>query len=628
MKTRLFIFLCCLLYNVAGASKLCASDEVSGDEIYLASQQKLEEGLSCSALSSYEKNLAFKNSLEASASPSPPSQRCSWNPFRWASHLLARSLGKPDVVLESDPGWLYWAKRSLITKVIALFFKRFTLLKPYQQYPMGECPKDVVCWDTLGVPLKKSCTLKNTPPLEEELRKSATKIPLFYAMRGGLIYFLEKIPCLKAHHFPQILEDPEALMTLGYPSKWRELFPVPQCPSQITDNLDDLVGGLALAGPFGSYIQKDPDSEANRYQIDLESYQKHPVKDGFYALGGKALLKYDESLGRMKTESIFILNNCGVQEEIAPENPQWKMAQKIMLATLQTDLTLIRHLFRVHFTIAGTFCTVNNTTLPPDHALRRLMYRHEFMTLSTNDAARSFFTDASSFARAAYSYSIETLQNIFLEAESTYRLQENDVRESLSAREMNETAYPYPDRENTSAFWKIIAAYVENYVECSYPNEASIQADAPLKKWYQALEQAMPNGFTGYVPASTEGVTKEALQKLITLFIYTVSVEHEKTGNITFNYLVWAQYLPLCVKKDGTRLTIDSYQTSMDMIFLTNRPSARLMDDCSSLALDEKGKGCMKQFNEHLLEYQKELEIQGIQPYTLCPNKLEAAVSS
>jgi hypothetical protein len=109
---------------------------------------------------------------------------------------------------------------------------------------------------------------------------------------------------------------------------------------------------------------------------------------------------------------------------------------------------------------------------------------------------------------------------------------------------------------------------------------------------------------------------------------YTVSVGHAQTGSITFNYLGWLQYLPTNVRADGKGSSIGLHQVAMHVLFGTNASSPKLTDDFSNFAVDEKGKKCMQQFIQNLLDYQRKLDDEGIHPYTLCPKNLETAVSS
>jgi hypothetical protein len=152
---------------------------------------------------------------------------------------LASWFGKPNVKLEFDPGLKYWAKRWFWGGLQQNFFN--SALQSNQSVPTPTNEKqEIVPWKTLGIPFGKIYTARNIPTQEKSVKKT---------VGSWLIYYLGKCLPLNTPGLPQIPEDTEDLMTLSYPQEFRQLFPAPQCPLQII-NKDDLIGALALAGPF------------------------------------------------------------------------------------------------------------------------------------------------------------------------------------------------------------------------------------------------------------------------------------------------------------------------------------------------------------------------------------------
>ena len=183
----------------------------------------------------------------------------------------------------------------------------------------------------------------------------------------------------------------------------------------------------------------------------------------------------------------------------------------------------------------------------------------------------------------------------------------------------------YYYRDNAVKLNQIIKNYVENYVNNYYPDDQNLLQDQQVNKWFRALDKYTPNGIKHYTPK----LTKENLVKLITTFIYTATVEHEKAGGLTYNYLPWHQHIPFYVKQDGTCLsTIGQHQSTVNTLFITNAASPRLSEDLSQFALDANGAKIMKQFTKDMLDYQRELDANGVHPYTLCPKNLESSIAS
>ena len=627
MTLRLFL-LCCGIYVSLGA--VCAL-ESKNEELALSHCAVFAE-LSPSS------QIECPPPPSVSSTPSTVEKSAWWSPLPRLSEGFAQWLGKPEVELESDPGLKYWAKWWLTIKIRQNFFSSAVGLN--QKIPMPQDERvQLVPWTTLGIPLKKFYTTRSIPSPERSIKKS------FGAL---LVHYIAKFFPLESPGLPQIPEDLEDLMTLSYPAEFRQLFPPPQCPAQILDHTNDLIGALALAGPFAGYIQKSKDVD-DLYEIDLQVYQPYPVKPGLARLGGKALLIYDQELKRMKTVSIqytvdaegeswkeeaVSLGGSAIECE---GRSKWERAQKTFLATLQTDITVVRHLLRAHLMIAGTFCAVNNSILPEKHPLRRLMHPHQFMTLSTNNLQlKLLLGQPESLVPVLYSYDLSTFQRILSDLESSspetsvFQLKMMDGVESFEDRGMKRTPFPYPYRENATRLWKIIERYVGNYIDFYYPDSNPIQKDVKVREWYQGLDTYIPNGIGNYVPVpdTKNGPSKEHVTKLITLFIYTASVEHEQVGNITFNYLMWNQHIPFQVRLDGKRNSIALHQAGLGAQLVTNAPSPKLTDDYRYVMLHQEGRACLKDFVKELRDYQRELDDEGIHPYTLCPTKLECSIAS
>ncbi len=579
--------------------------------------------------------LEEKNPQEDRKLSAKPSKRISCNPLNWVPSWIstpifqsvatyvtdpvAHLLGKPDVKLEYDPGLLFWAKRALWIKLASLFYGAPATIKSLTLPEDG--PQEIVPWTTLGISLPAICTARQIPTSERLLKQR---------IGTSFVYYMDKLVSMDGYG-PSIPRDPEALTKLCYPPQYQNLSPAPLLPAELTECPDDLVGVLALKGPFAGYIKAIDNDE---YSIDLSFYanKEFGVKKGLAPLGAEAFCKYDSCLERMQTTHIHYLGH-----DYSPCHPKWNYAQKVMLATLCTHVTLVDHLLNTHLIISGTFSAVNNDTLPADHPLRRLMYPHQFKTLSTNNTRIKLLLGAEfSFVPNISSYDMGALSKITTQYCKDFDIETMNFPANLAKRGMENTTFPYFYRDNCHELWKIIDRYVGNYIAAYYPTDESLQENTFVQKWFKALDQYIPNGITKRAdkvsPGYTPDISRENVQKLISVFIYTSSVEHAKAGGITFHYLPWKQFLPICVQLNNEEQLVDvgAQQEMMNKLFATTPPSIKLTDDLSYMALPEgEGRQCMQQFRYEMLRYQSYLDSKGeILPYMLCPRDIDVSVSS
>ncbi len=188
-------------------------------------------------------------------------------------------------------------------------------------------------------------------------------------------------------------------------------------------------------------------------------------------------------------------------ETVTPESgKEWDLAQKIMMATLQTDVQMVRHIMQSHMTIAGTFATVNNNYLDKDHPLRRLMHVHQVGTLSTNILeARFLIGYESAVFPLLHSYNLCTLKQIISDMTQSFNIKSFDLIHNLESRNMHQKRFTdkYPQRDNVLKLHEIISKYVSNYIDAYYVDDKAIANDKEIeiKNWYEALNTYIPNGY-------------------------------------------------------------------------------------------------------------------------------------
>ena len=509
-----------------------------------------------------------------------------------------------------DPGFWYNFKQKFWTKIVTMAFsaaKVIPVTKP------GKEKLEMVRYSEMNpeIHIDNIYVTSDVP----EVEKSKSKEILYAVIR-----WLSNSFSLHTSTTPPISDDFDEILKVAYPQAYRQLLPAPVIPPEIAARPDDIVGTLALEGPFAAYIEKVSGTD-NLFKIDLEKYSGVAVREGLKSLGGTAYLTYDPLEKRMNTVSIRYKG-----QTYLPSSTEWKAVQKIILCTLSTDMTGIRHLANTHLLVSGTFAGVNTRTLEPNHPLRVLMHPHCHLTLSTNNykVANLISSENSAFPKA-FSFDKATVQNLINDHAATFDIASMDPAVNAQDRGMTGLDFEYPYLSNATSIKGVIDQYVADYIDTYFPNEESLQNDPQIQNWFAELNKYIPNGITHYTPE----VTKENVIKLCSMLIQTAAVEHENVGNITWNYTTLQQYIPSLVPLDGSNPPMDVYQRYINTSVLTFIPLNQLMDDYTSIALDEKGAACMNQFRSNLADLQTQMETESEFKYsTMYPKNLECSVST
>ena len=133
------------------------------------------------------------------------------------------------------------------------------------------------------------------------------------------------------------------------------------------------------------------------------------------------------------------------------------------------------------------------------------------------------------------------------------------------------------------------------------------------------MDHHIRHGITGYVA----GLTRSSLIRLCTLFIYSVSVEHE--DNTMWNY---ATFLPATVREDGGAESVGQVQAIMDFEMVIASATNKLTRDFSHVALDPQGAAIMQRLQARLQALQQQMDREPRKHWRIYPRDLEASVSA
>jgi hypothetical protein len=482
--------------------------------------------------------------------------------------------------------------------------------------PMKESMSLLPISKVLGYPINGVWTAK-TPPEAERSRLKEIGVKV---VAWGLNAF-----SLDTEASPLIPEDDQVLLSLLFPKAHRELLPAPEMPRSLKDCNGDVVSACAQEGPFSRYLRNanaeetwlippsfkpifNDENGAQRsiYILGLPEYAEYPAKEGYESLGGEAYLVQEGH--KMRTIGIKYQN-----EWYGANSPQWSRMQKIIMATLGTDLTVIQHLLNTHLIIAGTFSAVT-FKLDPKHPLRELLHPHSLATLGINTYNLPILLREGAMFDSLYSFPLDTLIQIIQDKADTFKI---DQLVPISESFTTNTSQSAQRR-----IWNIIKNHISEYIDICYPTDDDIAHDAAASQFYTDLKHYIPNNqIAEYAPT----FSKASLVDLISLFIYTASVNHDLVGVMTYNYLPWMNHIPSKVKKDGSAPSVGVAKLAANLLLAT-QPTALLTvinNSFNELVTDPKRRKIVEDLQEALtmLQYTLEDEVQSINLMTVTQPK-------
>jgi hypothetical protein len=336
----------------------------------------------------------------------------------------------------------------------------------------------------------------------------------------------------------------------------------------------------------------------------------YPVRSGLRRLG--CVVEYRETGdGGVSVDHIVYEN-----ERVGPGDAAWPMVQEVALCSLLTHLTVWRHGMQYHVGGLGPMAILTHN-LPPSHPVRRLLAPHIDQTAATNYHTHLTLRGRG-FDVTGFSFSYVTILKYYDDGVRSFDLCELDVRRSRARRGVPEGIGPEYLAQSLR-YWDLIAEYVAEYVGYYYASEARLADDKALGTWFEEIDRWVPNGVSRY----TGDLTRDGLIRLCTLFIYSVTVEHEE--NTQWKY---APFLAPTVHADGTGPSVGEVQTVMNFQFVISSAQNKVVRDFSYLAADAGGAAIMKGFFAKLGRLELEIAGQPDRFWRVLPSELEASVSA
>lgn len=414
---------------------------------------------------------------------------------------------------------------------------------------------------------------------------------------------------------PPIDDDPQKALDEAYTEEHRKLFPPPVLPEEYKNGAD--LGSLAVAGPYGCYVEKAPEGG---YQWDFRKLARYEHREGLRSLGVRVRFRVDEANHRLQAAEIE--SELGTSK---PGDANWDLAQKIALCAATTHVSLVRHFNWIHLAAGGPLALATRNSLPANHPVKRLLWPHVYGTQDSNEIVTKGQMVKGGDFETIFSFTHRGMCKLFEESYKEYDITTLDPAQDAERRGIKDAGFETPALTNRQANFDVMHSHALRYLRLYFPTDETLRNDPGFQAWIDELERIIPGGVRKLVGAA---ITIESAARLIAAFIYLATVEHELLGTGLWNYQMWTHIQPVRVYKNGQREPLDVYQRLVNANFNLNVTRAKLMQDFSYLALDEQGAAAFRTFLSELQALQSNLEQEPFAHWKIYPKILEANINA
>ncbi|XP_071234083.1 polyunsaturated fatty acid 5-lipoxygenase-like isoform X3 [Salvelinus alpinus] len=330
-----------------------------------------------------------------------------------------------------------------------------------------------------------------------------------------------------------------------------------------------------------------------------------------------------------------------------PKNPPlaWLLAKIWVRHSEFQVFQLLSHLLRTHL-VVEVFCVSTLRQLPAVHPVYKLLAPHLRYTLEINCRGRTQLLSADGIFKRVVSTGGEGLlilaQNEYKVL--TYRsLQPYQDFQQRGASKLRNYFY----REYSLMLWDAIHSFVSGMVSLYYHYDSDVVEDTELQAWIKDIAEE------GFVDVPRFGLARELHNKteLITLLsvaIFTSSVQHAATNNGQFDWCAWVPNTPCTMRhppptdKDAVTMEMimdtlpDVSQTCLEMAITWHlgrpQPDAiplgqyreQYFTESQAQEVIDKFRQELKEIEEHILTQNEGLEL----PYLfLLPSRIENSIT-
>lgn len=458
-----------------------------------------------------------------------------------------------------------------------------------------------------GLPIERVLACRQADIPADERTPSRTR---FYRLQVWLYTAFSPMQ----RGLPQIDADPGRALAGAFSGLHRRFFAAPQMPAEYLGSPD--LGALAVRGPYACYTQR---AAGGGFEWDFEALGRYPVQAGLHPLGAKVHFEVDAT--RRALHAVRIDSVLGAT---LPGDALWERAKQIALCAATTHLSLVRHFNGVHLAGSAPLAIATRNRLPPEHALRRLLWPYVYATQQSNDmVTRGQMLPGGDF-EDTFGLSFEGLCRLFDDTYPAYRFEVNDPEADARARGVLGQGFETPTEDNLAALFAPMLGHAADYLRLYWPDDAALRADAAIGEWLDELNVLVPGG----VGLARDTLERAGLERLVARVIYLVSAQHEMLGSFVWNYQLWTHRQPVRIYVNGQREPLDVYQRLVNANFNLNVKRRALIHDFGYLALDAQGAAALQRFQDRLDALQSEMERAPWAVWKLYPRALKVNINA
>ena len=227
---------------------------------------------------------------------------------------------------------------------------------------------------------------------------------------------------------------------------------------------------------------------------------------------------------------------------------RWK---KMMFALNAADGNyheLISHLGRTHLLMEPFVVATNN--MPSTHPIAQLVLPMLQGTAFINQQAFSLLIAPNEFIDIAMMGTIESDVNISVASVLSPGFNALMLPVQLRLRGVLDSPLQYPYRDDAMKLWNATKAFMSEYVDLFYTNDASVHNDAVLQTWSTTLASENGGRVKGFGEDDLTGVisTKGYLVDVLTMIQFTAGCQHAALNFPQKDIMSYSPLVPLAGK--------------------------------------------------------------------------------
>jgi len=396
----------------------------------------------------------------------------------------------------------------------------------------------------------------------------------------------------------------------------REVFgELPVLPAELAGGPD--LGELMCRGPFSGYLER---TETGLYVLDLSVFGAYRHQAGVRSLATHATFETDA--GRLRCVCITELDSATVH---TPESAEWSLARRLVACALLTHTLLVRHIGECHLFVSGPLAVAVRNHLRADHPLALLLWPHVHGALQANNRmVPTLLQEGPGSGPLSEAFNLEARAqwHLLSDEAAVFDLRCLDPVVDRRSRRLEGVPFATPTQDDAVVLFEMLSRYCAGWVHHHYPSEAALTRDSELGSFVNALDIGIPGGVQQVIGTA---LTRAGLSRLCGIVVYNASVQHERVGNLLWDYAPWADHVPGRLHSDGTGPSRKVYGRFVQALATMCVPGRPLMTDWTWLAPDMRSRSLVYTLQAELARRQAMMEGEGPrQAHRLYPSDLEA----